>query len=104
MLFRRNVGWRYAFAAVAAIFSLACHAQSTLTPAQVLNFRRIADLHFSPDGAKLAYVEAFISNRDGKPQVYVMATDESAAVAVTAVKYGVSRFHWLLPPCPAASL
>jgi dipeptidyl aminopeptidase/acylaminoacyl peptidase len=137
MLFRRNVGWRYAFAAVAAIFSLACHAQSTLTPAQVLNFRRIADLHFSPDGAKLAYVVlsyqwdwqphlsilnvasgrsqeitpqgksdrspqwspaghglAFISNRDGKPQVYVMATDESAAVAVTAVKYGVSRFHW----------
>jgi dipeptidyl aminopeptidase/acylaminoacyl peptidase len=137
MLVRRLVSRRSALAVVAAIFSLACHAQSTLTPAQALDFRHIGDLHFSPDGSKLAYVIrsyqwdwqphllildiatgrsheltppgkserspqwspaghalAFVSNRDGTPQVYVMATDESAAVVVTASKYGVSRFHW----------
>ena len=97
----------------------------------------MADIHFSPDGSKLAYDVycyewdwkahliiqdvatgssheltppgksdrspqwsptgheiAFLSDRDGKTQVYVAATDGSAAVAVTATRYGVSRFHW----------
>ena len=37
---------------------------------------------------------AFISNRDGKTQVYTATADGSEAMAVTARKYGVTSFHW----------
>jgi dipeptidyl aminopeptidase/acylaminoacyl peptidase len=137
MHFCNRISRRFACAVFVAVVSLACHAQSALTPAQALSYRRIGDLHFSLDGARLVYVVysyqwdwqprlwlldvvtgrasdltpagkserspqwspagpglAFVSNRDGKPQVYVMATDESAPIEVTAVKYGVSNFHW----------
>ena len=127
---------RFAGAILLTASALVCHAES-FTPAQALAYRSITDVHFSPDGTKLAYVVysyewnwqphlsvldvatgrsreltptgkserlpqwspagnaiAFLSNRDGATQVYVMATDESAASAVTAAKYGVSNFHW----------
>jgi dipeptidyl aminopeptidase/acylaminoacyl peptidase len=45
---------------------------------------------WSPDGRMLA----FISNRDGKTQVYTATADGSGAMAVTARKYGVTSFHW----------
>ena len=110
------------YAAVLTLFSLAAHAQSAMTPAQALDYRRVRDLHLSPDGSKLLYVMysyrwdwqprlwlmdiatgsarqltpakkgdrlpqwspdgkkmAFLSNRDGKPQVYTARADGSAA-------------------------
>jgi WD40 repeat protein len=97
-----------------------------MTLAQALSYIRVSDVHFSPDGSKLVYVEssylwdaqphiclmdlvthdarqltpttkserspqwssdgkklAFLSNRAGKTQVYVMDADGGAAMAVT---------------------
>jgi dipeptidyl aminopeptidase/acylaminoacyl peptidase len=128
---------RFRWVALLALISLAGHAQSALTPAQALDFKRIADLHFSPDGSKLVYVLysyrwdwqphiwlldvekndareitpekkserspqwssdgkklAFLSNRDGKFQVYTMPAEGGDASVITARKYGVTSFHW----------
>jgi dipeptidyl aminopeptidase/acylaminoacyl peptidase len=119
------------------VFSAACYAQTALTPAQALDYRRVTDLHFSPDGSKVIYVVysyrwdwlprlwllnvatgtareitpakkserspqwspdgrmlAFLSNRDGKTQVYAIPADGGEATALTARKYGVTSFHW----------
>ena len=132
-----HFGGRFPAVAFLMAFSLTCHAQNALTAAQVLSYRRAADLHLAPDGSKLLYVVysyqwdwvphlwlmdiasgharemtpakkfdrspqwspdgkklAFISNRDGKTQVYTAAADGSEATAVTARKYGVTSFHW----------
>jgi dipeptidyl aminopeptidase/acylaminoacyl peptidase len=132
-----NFGGHFRCAAVLTVFSLACHAQNAMTPAQALSYRRASDLHLSPDGSKLLYVLnsyqwdwqphlwlmdiatgsahemtpakkserspqwspdgkmlAFLSNRDGKAQVYTAHADGSEATAVTARKYGVASFHW----------
>src|SRR5579872_2498861 len=128
---------RFGLATLLVVGSLACHAQSVLTPAKALDFRRIADLHFSPDGSKLVFVVysyswdwqprlwildvasgnareltppkkserspqwspdgkllAFLSNRDGRTQVYTIHADASNATIVTSRKYGVTGFHW----------
>ena len=45
---------------------------------------------WSPNGNMLA----FLSNRDGKTQVYTAHSDGGDATAVTARKYGVASFHW----------
>jgi dipeptidyl aminopeptidase/acylaminoacyl peptidase len=133
----RHLNRRIAIAAVATFFTLICHAQSTLTPAQVLNFRSISDVHLSPDGSRLAYVVysyqwdwlprlwvmdvatanarqltpekksdrfpewspdgkslAFLSNRDGKNQVYTVRADGGEVSVITSRKYGVRNFHW----------
>jgi dipeptidyl aminopeptidase/acylaminoacyl peptidase len=45
---------------------------------------------WSPDGKMLA----FLSNRDGKNQVYTADSGGGNAIAVTARKYGVTSFHW----------
>jgi dipeptidyl aminopeptidase/acylaminoacyl peptidase len=126
---------RHAFFLTA--FALTCHAENALTPAQVLNYRRVTDLQLSPDGSKLLYVVynyqwdwqphlslldiatgasreltpakksermpqwspdgkmlAFLSNRDGRTQVYTAKPDGSDVTAITARKYGVTSFHW----------
>jgi dipeptidyl aminopeptidase/acylaminoacyl peptidase len=128
---------RVACIALLTTLSLACHAQNAMTPTQALNFRRMGDLHISPDGSKLLYVMysyqwdwqphlwlmdiasgraremtpakkaerapewspdgkrmAFLSNRDGKTQVYAAHADGSDARAVTSQKYGVTSYHW----------
>ena len=132
-----NLRGRLRCAALLTAFSLAAHAQSALTPAQALDYRRVSDLRLSPDGSKLLYVVlsyrwdwqphlwlmdvatsnarqltptekserlpqwspdgkmlAFLSNRDGKAQVYTAHADGSEATAVTARKFGVTSFHW----------
>jgi len=45
---------------------------------------------WSPGGEALA----FLSNRGGKPQVYLAPADGGEAVALTARKNGVQSFHW----------
>jgi Tol biopolymer transport system component len=108
-----------------------------MTPAQALSYIRVSDMHFSPKGSELVYVEnsylwdaqphiwlmdlvthdarqltpatkserspqwspdgkklAFLSNRAGKTQVYVMDVDGGATTAVTERKNGVTSFHW----------
>jgi dipeptidyl aminopeptidase/acylaminoacyl peptidase len=137
MYLRNNFSGRLLCAALLAAFSLACQAQNSMTPAQALDYRRMGDLHLSPDGSKLLYVMysyrwdwqphlwlmdvasgnarqltpekkaerapewspdgktlAFLSNRDGKIQVYTADADGGQATAVTSRKYGVTSFHW----------
>jgi dipeptidyl aminopeptidase/acylaminoacyl peptidase len=134
---RIKFGARFGCAALLTVFSLICHAQNAMTPAQALDYRRVSDLRLSPDGSKLLYVVlsyrwdwqphlwlmevatgnareltptkkserlpqwspdgkmlAFLSNRDGNPQVYTAHADGSEATAVTARKHGVTSFHW----------
>src|SRR5215469_6090178 len=45
---------------------------------------------WAPDGKTLA----FLSNRTGKTQVYTMPSAGGEAVALTAQKFGVERYHW----------
>jgi len=132
-----NFRARLRCAALLTAVSLAGHAQSALTPAQALDYRRVSDLRLSPDGSKLLYVVtsyqwdwqphlwlmdiasgtsreltptkkserlpqwspdgkmlAFLSNRDGRAQVYTARADGNEATAVTARKFGVTSFHW----------
>jgi dipeptidyl aminopeptidase/acylaminoacyl peptidase len=132
-----NFGCCFVCAALITMYPAFARAQAVLTPAQALGYRRVGDLHFSPDASKLVYVVqsyrwdwqphlwvidvvngnthqitpegkserspqwspdgkalAFLSNRDGKTQVYTMPADSGAASAVTARKYGVTSFHW----------
>jgi dipeptidyl aminopeptidase/acylaminoacyl peptidase len=126
-----------ACAAYLALLSPALAAEPALTPAQALSYVRVGDLHFSPDGSKLACIAisyrwdwrphvrivdvatgqmrdvtppkkserspqwspdgktlAFLSNRGGKTQVYVLPTNGSDATALTARKFGVDSYHW----------
>jgi dipeptidyl aminopeptidase/acylaminoacyl peptidase len=112
-------------------------ASAALTPAQALDYTQAGDLHFSPDGKKLAYIVlsypldwkqririldvastkvneitppgkvdrsprwspdgkllAFLSNRDGNTQVYLIPEDGGPAAPLTSCKYGVSAFRW----------
>ena len=45
---------------------------------------------WSPDDKMMG----FLSNRDGKTQVYTAHADGSGPTAVTSRKYGVSSYHW----------
>jgi dipeptidyl aminopeptidase/acylaminoacyl peptidase len=68
------------------LLNLATQDARQLTPAT----KSERSPQWSPDGRKLA----FLSNRAGKTQVYVMEADGSAATAVTGRKNGVTSFHW----------
>lgn len=128
---------RFASAGLLAGLSLGAHAQEAMTPSQALDFRRLGDLHLSPDGSKLAFVVysyrwdwqprlwlvdirggdahqltpeinaerapewspdgkrlAFLSNREGRTQVFATRADGSDPKALTSQKYGVTSFHW----------
>lgn len=125
------------FAVLFTVFAGASRAEQLITPEQALSYRRAGDLHFSPDGSKLAFVVysyrddyaphlwlldvateqardltpakksertpqwspdgktlAFLSNRDGKTQVYIMPIGGGDAAKLTSQKNGVSSFHW----------
>lgn len=137
MYLRSNLSSRLFCAALLIALSHASHSQNAMTPAQALDYRRVGDLHLSPDGSKLLYVTysyrwnwqphlwlmeiqhgaareltpakkterspewspdgkrmAFLSNRDGKLQIYTAQADASEAKAVSSKRYGVTSFHW----------
>jgi dipeptidyl aminopeptidase/acylaminoacyl peptidase len=124
-------------AATCTLVAPRCWSDPLLSPAQALAYVRIGDLHFSPDGSKLAYVVgsyqwdalprlritivdtgetseitpplkaerspqwapdgktlAFLSNRGGKQQVYLMPVASGDPAPLTASKFGVEKFHW----------
>src|ERR1700753_3405602 len=122
---------------VFAVFALlltgmSCAVAAGFTPAEVLDYQRMGDLHVSPDGKKLAFIIlsypldykpririldvatgaaneitpagkserspqwspdgkalAFLSNRDGRTQVYLMPAAGGTATTLTAAKNGV---------------
>lgn len=132
--------WRGGIATCTVVFSLASGAfgaEPTLTPEKALSYVRAGDLHFSPDGATLAYVVnsyrwdwrprirvldiasgkmreltpagkserspqwspdgkflAFLSNRDGKTQIFAIPAGGTRATALTMRKFSVDSFRW----------
>lgn len=56
MYLSNNFSRRLLYAALLAALSLSSQAQNAMTPSQALDYRRLGDLHFSPDGSKLMYV------------------------------------------------
>ncbi len=122
---------------VIAMVLVPAEAGEVLTPEKALTYRRVGDLHFSPDGTKLVYVMAsyswdvaphlwlldvasgkarqltpegkserspqwspdgkslaFLSNRAGKTQIFVMPMTTGTPGQLTARKFGVEDFHW----------
>jgi dipeptidyl aminopeptidase/acylaminoacyl peptidase len=69
-------------AALLASISSSRGAEQTLTPAQALNYVRIGDLHFSPDGTKLAYVE-YSYRWDWLPHLWLLETATGNARELT---------------------
>src|SRR5581483_1864795 len=63
--------WRSLGIGILPAMALVSHAQDALTPAQALDYRRIADLHFSPDVTQLAYLVLSYSD-DYAPHLSVM--------------------------------
>lgn len=69
-------------AALLTLYSAGCDAEQALTPAQALNYVRIGDLHFSPDGATLAYVE-YSYGWDWQPHLWLLDTATGKARELT---------------------
>ena len=68
-----SVGFRgiVVYAALAGVCVPVSHAQQPMTPAEALAYSRAGDLHFSPDGSKLAYV--VVSYRwDYRPRLRIL--------------------------------
>ncbi len=68
------------------ILDVATGAANEITPAG----KSERSPQWSPDGKTLA----FLSNRDGRTQVYLMPAAGGAATGLTAAKNGVSSYHW----------
>ena len=71
MSFKNNFNGRFLWGALWAALSLACQAQNAMTPAQALDYRRVGDLHLSPDGSKLLYV-MYSYRWDWQPHLWLM--------------------------------
>jgi dipeptidyl aminopeptidase/acylaminoacyl peptidase len=63
-------------------FSLACHAQSALTSTQALQYRSAADLHYSPDGSRLAYV-VYSYQWDLRPRICILDVGSGKTSQIT---------------------
>jgi dipeptidyl aminopeptidase/acylaminoacyl peptidase len=133
----KTCAYPFALTAMGVSLTFAGAQGDPMTPAQALSYIRVSDMHFSPKGSELVYVEnsylwdaqphiwlmnlvthdarqltpatkserspqwspdgkklAFLSNRAGKTQVYVMDMDGGATTALTERKNGVTSFHW----------
>jgi dipeptidyl aminopeptidase/acylaminoacyl peptidase len=77
-----NSGRCFAWVVLLVALSLDCYAQTALTPAQALSYRRVTDLHFSPDGSRLAYV-VYSYQWDWKPHLWMLEVAAGSAREVT---------------------
>jgi dipeptidyl aminopeptidase/acylaminoacyl peptidase len=79
--------------ALPALANLAPAAPQPLTPAQALSYVRAGDLHFSPDGSKLAYVA--VSYRwDAQPQLRVTDVASGSTRVLTPPKKSERTPQW----------
>ncbi|HEX3944068.1 MAG TPA: S9 family peptidase [Rhizomicrobium sp.] len=68
-------------------------AAATLTPTQVLDYTRAADLHFSPDGRKLAYI-VWSYPLDWKPRIRVLDIATGKVDEITPPKKAERAPQW----------
>ena len=81
------------FVAAFVIFASVPGAAAPLTPAQALDYVRVGDLHFSPDGTKLAYVT--VSYRDDAlPRIWIMNVAGGTAQSLTPAKKSERSPQW----------
>src|SRR5580700_432081 len=82
-----------AYAVLLTVFSAACDAQTALTPAQALDYRRVTDLHFSPDGSKLVYV-VYSYRWDWLPHLWLLDVVTGSAREITPEKKSERSPQW----------
>jgi dipeptidyl aminopeptidase/acylaminoacyl peptidase len=86
---RASVNHKASLAALLAIAALVARASAAppgaaapMTPAQALDYRRIGDLHFSPDGSRLAFV-VLSYPQDYSPHVWLIEIATGSARELT---------------------
>jgi dipeptidyl aminopeptidase/acylaminoacyl peptidase len=84
---------RFASAVLLTAFSLVAHAQDAMTPTQALGFRRVGDLHLSPDGSKLLFV-MYSYRWDWQPHVWFMDVAGGNARQLTPDKKAERAPEW----------
>ena len=82
MYLRSNFSGRLLCTVLLAALSLVSQAQNAMTPSQALDYRRIGDLHLSPDGSKLLYV-MYSYRWDWQPHVWLMDVASGSARQLT---------------------
>jgi dipeptidyl aminopeptidase/acylaminoacyl peptidase len=84
---------RAGFAALFIVFSGFAHADPMITPEKALDYRRAGDVHFSPDGTKLAYISVGYRD-DYKPHVWLMDVATGQARDLTPAKKAERSPQW----------
>src|SRR5882757_4722352 len=93
MAVRSNLGRHFACGAFLTALSLVCHAQTAMTPAQALDYRRVGGLHLSPDGSQLLYV-MYSYRWDWQPHLWLMDIASGNARELTPVKKAERSPEW----------
>jgi len=68
-------------------------AAAALSPAEALNYQRIGDLHFTPDGRKLTYI-ALSYPKDWLPHICIMDVASGAVREITPDKKSERSSEW----------
>jgi Tol biopolymer transport system component len=68
-------------------------ARSALSPVEALNYERVGDLHFSPDGRKLAYI-ALSYPKDWLPRVCIVDISSGAPREITPANKSERSPEW----------
>ena len=84
---------RASLAALFTVFSGLALAAPIITPEKALDYRRAGDVHFSPDGAKLAYISVGYRD-DYKPHVWLMDIATNQAREITPAKKSERSPQW----------
>src|SRR5271170_6957319 len=87
------LGRCFACAVLLALLSPDCRAQTALTPAQALNYRRVAELQFAPDGSRLAFV-VYSYQWDWKPHLWMLEIAGGSARELTPTKVSERSPQW----------
>ncbi len=83
------IGWGVGFA-LSLQYPAPCRAQSVLTPAQALSYRRVTDLTLSPDGSQLAYV-MYSYRWDWRPHLWLLDVPSGTARAAMVCGWPYAR-------------
>jgi dipeptidyl aminopeptidase/acylaminoacyl peptidase len=84
---------RAGLAVVFTVFSGLVLAAPIITPEKALDYRRAGDVHFSPDGTKLAYISVGYRD-DYKPHVWLMDVATGLARDITPEKKSERSPQW----------
>jgi len=84
---------RAGLAVLFSVFPVLAQAAPIITPEKALDYRRAGDVHFSPDGTKLAYVSVGYRD-DYKPHVWLTDVATAQAQDITPAKKAERSPQW----------